>query len=193
MSPSASTPLPIHHRRDAERNHEAIVTAAIAVLADAPEAAMAEIASASGIGRSTLYRHFPDRAALVEAIYQRVFGEAGEIIDRRLDEGADEDPVEVLVDVVAQLAALRDRYRFLINHQDHLKKPDDRRGRRTPLRQFIVRAQTAGSLRDDLGADWLALVVGQLIAGAARHEFPDAAARRVAVERTVRSLLTPAP
>ena len=65
-----------HQRRDAERNHEAIVTAAIAVLADAPEATMAEIAAASGIGRSTLYRHFPDRAALVDAISLRVRAEA---------------------------------------------------------------------------------------------------------------------
>ena len=185
---------PTHQRRDAERNHETIVTAAIVVLADAPEATMAEIASASKTGRSTLYRHFPDRAALVSAIYGRVVAEAGEIIARRLDEGADEEPGDVLIDLIAELAGLGDRYRFLVNHEHfgQAKKHAQHWPRPTPLQRFIARAQAAGTLRDDLETDWLALVVGHLIGAAARYELTDAAARRVMIEATVRSLLTPA-
>ena len=70
-------------RRDATRNHETIVTAAIGILAASPEASMQEIAEASGAGRSTLYRHFPDRAALVDAIHARVVAEADGIVESR--------------------------------------------------------------------------------------------------------------
>jgi AcrR family transcriptional regulator len=181
-------------RRDVERNHEAIVTAAIAVLADTSEATMAEIAAASGIGRSTLYRHFPDRRSLIAAIYARVFAEAGEIVRARLDPGVTGDPIEVLVELVISLAGLGDRYRFLVNYEEHLhaKEANHDWRRRMPLRSYIDRAQAAGTLRDDLPADWLSLVLGRLIAAAARHQFADAQARRASVEATVRSLLTPA-
>jgi AcrR family transcriptional regulator len=185
--------IPTHQRRDAERNHEAIVTAAIVVLADDPEATMAEIASASGIGRSTLYRHFPDRVALVSAIYGRVVSEAGTIITRRLEEGGDEEPAGVLIDLIAELGGLGDRYRFLVSHEEFNGKHHVKRWPRpTPLGQFVARAQTAGTLRGDLDTEWLTLVLGHLIGAAARYEFTDAAARRAMIEATVRSLLTPA-
>ena len=54
---------------------------------------MREIADASGTGRTTLYRHFPDREALVAAIYERVLNEADEMTAAHLDGGRDADPV----------------------------------------------------------------------------------------------------
>ncbi|KPM52111.1 TetR family transcriptional regulator [Frankia sp. CcI49] len=56
-------------RSDARRNRELIVSAALAVIAERGSfASMDEIARVAGLGVGTLYRHFPDRQALLDTI-----------------------------------------------------------------------------------------------------------------------------
>ena len=57
-------------RADAERNREKILAAARTAFAD-PEAdvSMAEISRRAGVGMATLYRNFPGRRELLEALY----------------------------------------------------------------------------------------------------------------------------
>lgn len=56
-------------RRDAQRNRSAILQAACEVMCSPrPVVGMPEIARRAGIGQATLYRHFPDRAALASAV-----------------------------------------------------------------------------------------------------------------------------
>ncbi len=57
-------------RADAERNRDKILAAARAAFAD-PEAevSMAEISRRAGVGMATLYRNFPGRQELLEALY----------------------------------------------------------------------------------------------------------------------------
>jgi AcrR family transcriptional regulator len=56
-------------RADARRNRALIVTTAAGMFAArGPEVSMEEIAQAAGLGVGTLYRHFPDRQALLEDI-----------------------------------------------------------------------------------------------------------------------------
>src|SRR5215218_4302143 len=51
------------------RVSEAIVEAAAGVLADlGPQASMSDVADAAGVARATLYRYFPTREALLEAL-----------------------------------------------------------------------------------------------------------------------------
>jgi AcrR family transcriptional regulator len=53
-------------RADAQRNRERIVATALAVFAErGPAVSMEDIAHAAGLGVGTLYRHFPDRQALL--------------------------------------------------------------------------------------------------------------------------------
>ncbi|WP_239158675.1 TetR/AcrR family transcriptional regulator [Winogradskya humida] len=61
----------LSRRSDALRNRAAIVEAASAVLGG-PESSrpIAEIARRAGIGQATLYRHFPDRNALIVAVIE---------------------------------------------------------------------------------------------------------------------------
>ena len=58
-------------RRDARENHERLIEAARRVFASSGfEASLAAIASEAGVGRATLYRNFPDKFALVAAIFE---------------------------------------------------------------------------------------------------------------------------
>jgi AcrR family transcriptional regulator len=57
-------------RADARRNYEALVTAARDVFtADGTSAPLEAVAERAGVGIGTLYRHFPTRQALLEAVY----------------------------------------------------------------------------------------------------------------------------
>ena len=57
-------------RADARRNYDKILAAALEAFAEGGEStALEEIARRAGVGIGTLYRHFPNRQALLEALY----------------------------------------------------------------------------------------------------------------------------
>ncbi len=61
-------------RADALRNRHRILESAAAALAESgPDVALEEIAARAGVGIGTLYRHFPDRSALLVAVYREGF------------------------------------------------------------------------------------------------------------------------
>ncbi|GGW62661.1 TetR/AcrR family transcriptional regulator [Streptomyces griseoloalbus] len=67
--PTAPAPAP-RQRRDARRNRDRLVEAAHAVFTEQGlEAPLDVIARRAGVGNATLYRHFPTRAALVDAVF----------------------------------------------------------------------------------------------------------------------------
>ncbi len=71
-------------RADARRNYEKLVAAARAVFTeDGTSAPLEDVAERAGVGIGTLYRHFPTRQALLEAVYleqvQAIAGAAAEL------------------------------------------------------------------------------------------------------------------
>jgi len=119
---------------------------------------MRDIADASGLGRTTVYRHFPHRQDLVEAIYAQVLVEAGAVIDAALD--ARGDALDALRGLGPGLVAIGDRYRFLNAHPELRERTltgDPQVG--DPLRAFLERAQVAGEVRADQPVSWLLAVL----------------------------------
>jgi len=58
-------------RADAQRNRDGLLEASKAAFAEVgPEASLDEIARRAGVGIGTLYRHFPTRDAIVEAVFE---------------------------------------------------------------------------------------------------------------------------
>jgi AcrR family transcriptional regulator len=81
-------------RADAVRNRERVLEAAKAVFnAGGPEASLEGVARRAGVGIGTLYRHFPTREALYEAVYRR---EVEHLADLAEQLKADAAPVEAL-------------------------------------------------------------------------------------------------
>jgi AcrR family transcriptional regulator len=79
-----ATPRPL--RSDARRNRAALVAAASTVFAHhGVDAAMDAIAREAGVGNATMYRHFPTRDALLEAVltehHDALAGRARELLD----------------------------------------------------------------------------------------------------------------
>jgi AcrR family transcriptional regulator len=83
-------------RADAQRNYARLLTAAMGAFTEhgADDASLEEIARRAGVGIGTLYRHFPTRQALLEAVYR----DQVEALRARADEltGSDDTPGAVL-------------------------------------------------------------------------------------------------
>jgi AcrR family transcriptional regulator len=74
-------------RADARLNREQIVSAARAVIAErGAEIPMEDVARRAGVGVATVYRRFPDRAALISAVAMDSFGRVVEIARAAEDE-----------------------------------------------------------------------------------------------------------
>jgi AcrR family transcriptional regulator len=73
-------------RADAQRNRDGLLEAAKAAFAEVgPEASLDEIARRARVGIGTLYRHFPTRDAIVEAVYRREVQQLADAAPRLAD------------------------------------------------------------------------------------------------------------
>ena len=71
MTKKSSQPVPRKPRTDAQRNRERILEVAKeAFTRFGADASLDDIAKRAGVGAGTLYRHFPTRDALIEAVYR---------------------------------------------------------------------------------------------------------------------------
>jgi len=71
MPRQPSPPAPRKPRTDARRNRERILEVAKEAFTHAgANASLDDVAKAAGVGAGTLYRHFPTREALIEAVYR---------------------------------------------------------------------------------------------------------------------------
>src|ERR687895_2050212 len=132
----------------------AILEAAARTLAERGDhASMADVAAAAGVARATVYRYFPNREALSEALGRVAVDEAGERLQAgRLEEVAVPEAFER---AVRALVAVGD---YLVVVSRESARPDRAEFERrvaSPLRGLIERAQSLGEVRDDLPASWL--------------------------------------
>jgi len=168
-------------RADVQRNRDNVLRAAIRVLSENPEASMQDIADASDLGRTTVYRHFPSREVLVHALFAQLVDEASRRFGESLQLGGSAaECLERLGPVVAELAA---EYRFLAVHRD-LDQEVHEPGEGDPLRSWIERAHADGELTPLFPPEWQYRMLGAMCRGAAEELL----AGRASVEETGRML-----
>lgn len=149
-----ATPAEQRLRSDARRNRERILEAARAAFAEeGTDAGMSAIADRAGVGVGTLYRRFPTKDVLVEALMldhmQRIV-EGGEATIR--DEP---DPWKAFVRYLRHLVERKSRDEGLAElFAGRVLVSEEIRGARrrieAQLRDLIRRAQDAGDLRTDV-------------------------------------------
>jgi AcrR family transcriptional regulator len=154
-------------RRDAARNRTRILTAAGELFARRGlGVTLNDIAHHAGVGVGTVYRHFPDKAELVETLFHERVEEMVAIGEAGL---ADPDPWNGLVTVLRATlelqAADRGLHELANDHPAGMERIVHVRSRMLPIgRELVRRAQAAGSLRADvMDTD---LVIAQLMVGA---------------------------
>lgn len=144
-------------RADARRNREGLVAVAREVFAEqGTDASLRDVARRAGVGIGTLYRHFPTRDALLEAVLSRGFEEMRACAERLLDAGA---PAQALAQWLRELARRSGAYRGLPASvlTALADKDSDLHGSCAAMHRaaarLLERAQQAGAVRGDVEAD----------------------------------------
>lgn len=147
-------------RADAVQNRERLIAVAREALRRSPDASLNSIAKEAGVGPGTLYRHFPNREALVFAVYldevEAVSAEAAELL-------AQHPPVAALR---IWFERLSDRIRTKHGLGEALNSPEAERAIAASyapvtaaVAELLAAGEAAGELKDDLDpADVLLLM-----------------------------------
>jgi AcrR family transcriptional regulator len=152
-------------RADAVRNRERVLEAAKAVFsAGGPEASLEAVARRAGVGIGTLYRHFPTREALFEAVYRREVEQLGELAEQLKSEAS---PVEALrrwlraiVEFVATKKGMSAALALAVNSSSDLTVYSFDRLTKA-VGALLARAVAAGEIRADVAPeDLLRALVG---------------------------------
>ncbi|MET9242736.1 TetR family transcriptional regulator [Nonomuraea sp. NPDC003709] len=192
---AARQPVPAR-RADAERNIAAILEAGTRLLSADPTASVADVAKAAGVGRVTLYGHFPSREALVDAVLDH----AVEVADAVLaDDSLDTAPApEAMARLLRSSWEVLDRHRRLFLAADRVLATERiREHHERPLRRverLIVRGQRTGEFRTDLPSEWLVTTFFSIIHAAAQEREAERLAPEeveLVLTRTMLSLLAP--
>jgi AcrR family transcriptional regulator len=172
-APSSASPADRPLRADARRNRERVMKAARAVFGEqGRDAQMDDVARKAKVGVGTVYRHFPTKEALLEALVRDQFAmlatwarealesdDAWAAFERLLWRGAalhadDRALAEATADAKANVA-------------DHAARES---GLAASMAELIARAQRQGAMRDDLRAEDLSSMFCGL--GSVMHRDP---------------------
>lgn len=154
-------------RADALRNIEAIVEAAIRLLAVDPDASINEIAKEAGVGRITLYGHFDSRAALLREVADRAIRHSEHELAVVDLEGDSRDALRRLLEASWRLTH---RYGALVIAASRALSPEqlhhvhDEPAAR--VRALLERGRRRGEIRDDAPIEWQLSVIQAILHGA---------------------------
>jgi AcrR family transcriptional regulator len=150
-------------RADARRNYDKLIAAAREAFTERDSAASLEdIARRAGVGIGTLYRHFPTRAALIEAVYL----EEVEAVCRSAEDLRDAPPWDALVDWLHRFVGYATTKHALLEELFAVDAGDSEvlKSCRTALygagKPLLRRAQEAGAVRPDVSIDEVLPMVG---------------------------------
>ena len=183
-------------RATAERNVQAILDAAEALLHEGQAASIAAVASRAGVSRVTVYAHFSTREAVLEAVVERAVARAAELFDAATSGAV--SAVEALEGAITASWAELSRHAAIAEAAAAQLSPDALRktheAAHTYARKLIEGGVARGEFRADVPVDWLVSVYHALLHAAGddvRAGRLDDAAALHALMTTMRAAFTP--
>jgi AcrR family transcriptional regulator len=165
-APAGKSPVAARKpRADAQRNRDSLLEAAKDAFAEAgPEASLDEIARRAGVGIGTLYRHFPTRDAVVEAVYRREVQQLADAAPRLIDSLP---PAEALrawmglfIDYIAAKRVIAPALKSLVGGESALYADSSARINEA-MALLVERARASGDIRRSAdSADLLRALIG---------------------------------
>jgi TetR/AcrR family transcriptional regulator, mexCD-oprJ operon repressor len=114
---------------------------------------MAEVATAAGGARATVYRYFPSREALLADVAKLAVADAGErLASARI---AEVPPEQGVSRAVRALTDAGDPFIVLVRERVQVSPDEFEDAVAQPLRHLFERGQAAGTFRDDISTSWL--------------------------------------
>ena len=150
-----------------DRTAAAILTAAAHVLSEHGSSSnMADVAAAAGVSRATLYRYYPHRDALLDALATQALTDTAA---RFADAGLERAPVEEAIErIVRAVVAIGDRYAVLVHEQVKFDPAEAERLLGEPMREVFNRGIESGLLRQDLPVEVLLELFGGALMSAVK-------------------------
>lgn len=168
-------------RADAQRNRDNLVAVARAAFTAADDSVPLEvIARDAGVGIGTLYRNFPTRESLVEAVYAAELDDVTSSAPALLDEWA---PDLALRAWIARYAAFAMAKRGIIDtlrsgwSSGRITTPATRERITAAIALILVAGARDGSLRADVEADDVTAMLLGVISTLAQNRMPEQTAR----------------
>lgn len=181
VDPNAVLP----QRSDGRRNRQAIVAAAVAALDETGEVSFTEVAARAGMTRATVYRHFPDREALMAEIGRHMAHELLTPVLAEMDTLALPQAWRQLAGLVVvagvEHRALMGTIGGSVEATARIAVVDE------PIEAFLRQRRARGEVTSDLPVDWLASCVRAICLASISH--PDEASTEVRVDRLTQTLI----
>ena len=173
--------MPGQRRADAAKNRDRLLAEALALFSDGDGAVTLEaIAKAAGVGIGTLYRHFPTREALIEAVYRleldALEAEADGLLEGHPASEAMRRWMDRYVDFVATKHAMHDALRVALMPRTRAV-PEVRTRISRVIAKFIEAGSHDGTLRDDVRPDDVTLSLAGMVLAATTSTDLDQARR----------------
>jgi AcrR family transcriptional regulator len=185
----------VKQRADARRNRERVLAAAREQFAEhGLDLHMEQIARTAGVGVGTVYRHFPAKEDLLQALADERFAHFAETARAALD---DPDPWNGFCELLRECGRVTAEDRALSEAMDQLQQCCSEAAEKARLneltQQLIERAQAAGTMRPDFSIDDIpSLMRGLARATAPQDDGPPAISWERYVEILLAGLRTPA-
>jgi len=184
---------PDYRRVIAERNIEAILDAADRLLGRGSQLSIAAVAAEAGLSRVTVYSHFLNLEALLEAVVERAVKRTMALFDQAdLENGPPLEAVERLLNLGwEELDQHRARAQAGLQQLRSAALARSHQAVADRIRDVVERGRNDGSFRTDLPTDWLVKSFLALIHAAAEEVHAgttDATSARALLTATIREL-----
>jgi AcrR family transcriptional regulator len=156
--------MPERRRRaDAVDNRERILESARRLLAADSEVKLNAVAKAAGVGQGTLYRHFPDRGALLVEVYRADVEKLGSSARRLLERGDAAAALRAWFDEVAEYARVKHGVLAALSVDAGHRLTEKHAGTFAEAIDLLLRAgRDEGTIRSDVDSSEVLLLLGFL-------------------------------